>query len=346
MNNILKNNGYIVLLQSIKDRIRRAQYDALKAANKEMISMYWDIGRMIVDRQKKEGWGKAIVENLAADLQKEFPGVQGYSVRNIWYMRTFYASYKEKTKLQPLVAEISWTKNIVILDRCKDDIEREFYIRMTRKYGWTKNVLIHQIDNKTYEKTLLNQTNFNATLPEKIQHQAKLAVKDEYTFDFLELSDEHSEIEIERAMMNKVNRFLIEMGGMFTFMGNQFRIEIDGNEFFIDILLYHRRLKCLVAVELKTGKFVPEYVGKMQFYLTALDERIKEKGENPSIGIILCRDKHRTIVEYALRQSKKPIGVAKYQIVSKLPVSLKKELPAPEQIAKLIENITLPLSKL
>jgi len=334
-----QNKEYMRLLDSIKTRIRRAQYDALKAVNKELIALYWDIGEMIVERQNKEGWGKAVVENLAVDLQKEFPGVQGYSSRNIWYMRTFYLTYKGNQKLQPLVAEISWTKHLVVLDRCKNDVEREFYIRMTRKFGWTKNVLIHQVDNQSYEKTLLNQTNFDKAVPEKIKNQAKLAVKDEYTFDFLELADEHSEIELERAIMNKVNRFLIEMGGAFTFMGNQFRLEIDDDEFFIDILLYHRRLKCLVAIELKSGKFLPEYVGKMQFYLTALDEKVKVKGENPSIGIILCRNKTRTIVEYALRQSKKPIGVAKYQIVSKLPAAFKKDLPSPEQIAKLMDEI-------
>mgnify|MGYP001589291402 FL=1 len=164
-------------------------------------------------------------------------------------------------------------------------------------------------------------------------------MKDEYTFDFLELGDEHSEIDLERAIMNKVNRFLIEMGGAFTFVGNQFRLEIDGKEFFIDILLYHRRLKCLVAIELKIGDFKPEFAGKMQFYLAALDSTVKEKGENPSIGIILCRNKSRTVVEYALRESKKPIGVAKYQIVTKLPSALKKELPTPEQIAKLMDDL-------
>ena len=339
MKKIMQNKEYTHLLESIKTRIRRAQYDALKAVNKELLALYWDIGKMIVERQEKEGWGKAVVETLADDLQKEFPGVQGFSARNIWYMRVFYITYRENTKLQPMVAEISWTKHLAILDRCEDDIEKEFYIRMTRKFGWTKNVLIHQIDNKSYEKTLLNQTNFDKALPDKIKNQAKLAVKDEYTFDFLELGDEHSEIELERALMNRVNRFLIEMGGAFTFVGNQFRLEIDGSEFFIDILLYHRRLKCLVAIELKAGKFLPEYVGKMQFYLTALDETAKEKGENPSIGIILCKDKSRTIVEYALRVSRKPIGVAAYKITAELPRNLKKELPSPEQVIKLMEEI-------
>lgn len=333
-----KSSEYLKLLSSIKERIRRAQYDALKVVNKEMIALYWDIGHMIVERQEKERWGKSVVENLSVDLQREFPGVQGYSVQNLWYMRQFYQEYYSDKKLQPMVGEISWSKNLVIMSKCKDTLEREFYIRMTRKFGWTKNVLLHQIENQSYEKTILNQTNFDKAVPEKIKKQAKLAVKDEYTFDFLELADEHSEIELERALMNKINRFLIEMGGAFTFMGNQFRLEVAGEEFYIDILLYHRRLKCLVAIELKAGKFLPEYVGKMQFYLTALDETVKERSENPSIGIILCKDKNKTIVEYALRQSKKPIGVAKYQIVSKLPQELKKELPAPEQIARLMEE--------
>lgn len=338
MKKIMQHN-YVDFLGEIKERIRRAQYDALKAVNKELIALYWDIGRLIVERQEKYGWGKSVVENLAKGLQKEFPGIQGYSAQNLWRMKQFYQTYSVNEKLSPMVREIGWTHNLIIMMNCKDDLEREFYIRMTRKFGWTKNVLIHQIDNKSYEKTLLNQTNFDKALPEKIKNQAKLAVKDEYTFDFLELGDEHSEIELERALMNRVNRFLIEMGGAFTFVGNQFRLEIDGSEFFIDILLYHRRLKCLVAIELKAGKFLPEYVGKMQFYLTALDETVKEKGENPSIGIILCKDKNRTIVEYALRVSKKPIGVAAYKITAQLPRNLKKELPSPEQVIKLMEEI-------
>jgi len=195
-------------------------------------------------------------------------------------MRQFYLEYGENEKLQPLVGEISWAKHLVIMGRCKEISEREFYIQSTRKFGWTKNVLIHQIRNKTYEKILSNQTNFNKALPVKIKRQAKLAVKDEYTFDFLELADEHSEGELERGLMIKINRFLIEMGGIFTFVGNQFRLEISNKEYFIDLLLYHRRLKCLVAIELKIGEFKPEYAGKMQFYLTALDDLVKTKDEN------------------------------------------------------------------
>lgn len=331
--------GYVVFLEEIKQRIRTAQYEALKSVNKEMIQLYWDIGKMIVERQEKEGWGKAVVETLARDLQKEFLGMQGYSVQNLWYMRQFYMEYRSHEKLQPLVGEISWSKHLVIIGKCKDSLEREFYIRMTRKFGWTKKVLIHQIENKAYEKTLLNQTNFAKTLPDEVKNQAKLAVKDEYTFDFLELGEDHSEMELERELIARINRFLVEMGGAFAFLGNQFRLEINGNEFFIDLHLYHRRLKCLVAIELKIGEFKPEFAGKMQFYLAALDDLVKMPDENPSIGIILCKEKDRTIVEYTLRESKKPIGVAKYRVIVRLPKELKGELPTPEDIRKLLEDI-------
>ncbi|KYC39363.1 hypothetical protein WA1_32025 [Scytonema hofmannii PCC 7110] len=332
-------DDYKNLLIEVKQRIRSAQYEALKAVNKELIALYWDIGKMIVTRQQEASWGKSVVEQLARDLQAEFPGISGFSTRNIWNMRSFYVTYSQNEKLQPMVAEIGWTHNLVILEKCKDDLEREFYIRMTRKFGWTKNVLSHQIENKTYEKTLLNQTNFDKAVPEEIRDRAKLAVKDEYTFDFLELGDEYSERELERAILTRVQPFLQEMGGMFAFIGSQYRLEIDDEEYFIDIVLYHRNLKCLVAVELKIGKFLPEYVGKMQFYLAALDDKVKLPDENPSIGIILCKSKNKTIVEYALKESNKPIGVASYQIVSTVPQELQHQLPAPEQVAKLLEGI-------
>lgn len=330
---------YNNMLQDIKNRIRTAQYEALKSVNKELVQLYWDIGKMIVERQKKESWGKSIVEKLSLDLQKDFPGIKGFSTQNLWYMRQFFITYVNQEKLQPLVGEISWSKNLVIMSKCKNDLEKEFYIRMTRKMGWSKNVLIHQIDNKTYEKTLANQTNFDQTLPQEIRNQAKLAIKDEYTFDFLELGDEHSERQLEQALLSKVENLLREMGGIFAFIGSQYRLEINDKEFFIDLLLYHRGLKCLVAVELKVGEFQPEYVGKMQFYLAALDDRIRVEGENASIGIILCKNKDQTIVEYALRESNKPIGVAQYRIVNELPKELKQLLPEPKQIAELLKDI-------
>lgn len=339
MDNLLDLSEYKELFHHIKERILSAQYEALKTVNKELITLYWDIGRMIVGKQEHASWGKSVVEQLAKDLQSDFPGFKGFSSRNIWYMRNFYLCYSTKLKLQPLVAEIGWTHNLIIMEKCKDDLQREFYMRMTGKYGWTKNVLIHQIENHTYEKTLVNQTNFEETLPVPVREEAKLAVKDEYTFDFLELSEEHTERQLERALLFKVESFLKEMGGLFAFIGSQHRLEVGGKEFFIDLLLFHRSLNCLVAIELKVGEFQPEYVGKMQFYLSALDDLVRLHDENPSIGIILCKNKDKTIVEYALRDSNKPIGVAEYKIVSKLPVSLKNQLPEPELIEKLLKGI-------
>ncbi|MFO0795009.1 MAG: PDDEXK nuclease domain-containing protein [Candidatus Brocadiaceae bacterium] len=273
---------YKTFFKEIKERIYKAQYDALKSVNKELINLYWDIGKSIVAKQKELGWGKSVVETLAKDLQKEFPGMQGFSSQNLWNMRQFYSSYKDNPKLQPLVGEISWTKD----------------------------VLINQLEAGAFERYMANQTNFDKAVPEKYRYQVKLAVKDEYSFDFLELGEEHSEKELEVALLENVRKFLIEMGGYFTFVGNQYRLEIDDQEFFVDLLLYHRRLWCLVAIELKVGAFKPEYAGKMQFYLSALNDRAKLPEENPSIGIILCKDKSRTIVEYALKDTKKPIGVS------------------------------------
>ena len=342
MSDLEKNNpspDYAHLLSEVKERVRSAQYAALKAVNAELVGLYWDIGRMIVERQGVEGWGKSVVERLSADLRQEFPGVGGFSVQNLWYMRQFYSEYQGNERLQPLVGEIAWAHNLAIMSKCKDPLEREFYIRMTRKFGWSKHVLIHQIDNQSYEKSLLGQTNFDQALTPELRAQAKLAVKDEYTFDFLELSEEHSERELERALIARIEDFLRAMGGRFAFMGSQYRLEVDGREFFIDLLLFHRRLRCLVAIELKVGEFQPEFVGKMQFYLTALDRQVRQEDENPSIGIILCKEKSRTIVEYALHDARKPIGVATYEITKTLPKELRGQLPQPEEIAALLEGI-------
>jgi len=338
-NSLGKPQDYPGLLTEIKERIRSAQYEALKAVNKELVGLYWDIGRMIVERQDVEGWGKAVVEQLAADLRTEFPGVGGFSASNLWRMKAFFEAYNGLEKLAPLVREIGWSHNLAILERCKDPLEREFYLRMTRKFGWSKNVLIHQIDNQSYEKSLLGQTNFDQALTPELRAQAKLAVKDEYTFDFLELGEEHSERELERALIARIEGFLRAMGGMFAFMGSQYRLEVDGKEFFIDLLLFHRRLRCLVAIELKVGEFLPEFVGKMQFYLAALDRQVRQEDENPSIGIILCKEKSRTIVEYALHDARKPIGVATYEITKTLPKALKGQLPSPKDIAHLLEDL-------
>jgi predicted nuclease of restriction endonuclease-like (RecB) superfamily len=334
----LKTQEYGFFIKDIKQRIYNSQYEALKTLNKALIALYWEIGKEIYNQQKEKGWGKSIVEVLSKELQKEFPDIKGFSARNLWRMRDFYVTYYENEILPPLVAEISWTKNIVIMEKCKDVLEREFYIKMTKRYGWTKNVLINNLENKAYEKYLLNQTNFDETVPGKYRLQAKLAVKDEYTFDFLEMGLEHSEQELEIGLINNVRAFLSEMGGNFTFVGNQYHIDLGGDDFYIDLLLFHRRLKSLIAIELKIGDFKPEYAGKMQFYLTVLDEKVKLPDENPSIGIIICKSKNRTVVEYALKSANKPIGVSTYDLSSSLPEDLKNLLPTPEEI---IERLSI-----
>jgi len=220
-------NDYGNLLGDIRERIRSAQYAALRTVNRELIELYWDIGRMIVEKQTGGSWGKSVVEQLAKDLRTEFPGIRGFSSQNLWKMKQFYESYAGNEKLSTLSREIGWSHNVAIFIKCKDPLQREFYIRMTRKFGWTHNILIHQIENQTYEKTLLNQVNFDTTLPEKVRNRAKLAVKDEYTFDFLELGDDFSERELERAAISRIEEFLRQMGGVFAFVGSQHRLEVE-----------------------------------------------------------------------------------------------------------------------
>lgn len=325
--------GYGDFLKEIKAQIRQRQYQALRAANKELLALYWWLGEAISRRQAEQGWGKAVVETLARDLQAEFPGRNGFSAQNLWLMRQFYGEYRDKPKLQPLVGEISWTKNLLIMARCKDDLEREFYLRATARFGWTKNVLQHQLDNHSYRRYLAGQTNFDAAIPENIRAQALLAVKDHYTFDFLGLADEHSERELEQALIRHLRAFLTEMGEAFAFVGNQYRLEVDGKDYFIDLLLFHRRLRCLVAIELKIGACKPEHKGQIEFYLDQLDQQHRFEGENPPIGIVICRDKTRTVVEYALRNMTRPLGIATYTVTPQLPADYQHDLPSPEQIA-------------
>ncbi len=338
MSDVVKGTGYGTLLTELKTRIHTAQYAALRAVNKELIALYWDIGKLIEERQETEGWGKAVVERLSADLRAEFGEKSGFSGRNLWYMRTFYREYKEQPILQPLAAEIAWTKNTLILDRCPNPLQREFYLRATARFGWTRRVLEHQIDNQTYEKYLLNQTSFDNALPQAIAAQAKLAVKDHYTFDFLELSDAHEERELETALIANVQRFLTEMGPHFTFVGSQYRLTVEGNDYYIDLLLYHRALKSLIAVELKIGEFQPEHKGKMEFYLVALNEQVKLPDENDAIGIIICKSKKKTVVEYALKTTTQPIGIATYSLTSHLPAAYQHLLPSEEEIRERLQG--------
>jgi predicted nuclease of restriction endonuclease-like (RecB) superfamily len=332
-------NDFSTFVKEIKSKILSHQYDALKAVNRELIALYWEIGKSIVTKQEAFGWGKSVVKSLSEELHREFVGIKGFSVQNLWNMRQFFLQYRENEKLQPMVREISWTKNVVIFQKCKDVLEREFYIRMTTKYGWTKAVLIHQIEGKAYENFLLNQSNFDKALEEKYKGQAKLALKDEYNFDFLELGKQYSERELETGLINRIREFLFQLGGDFSFIGNQYRIEVDSEEYFIDLLLYHRRLKSLIAIELKIGKFKPEYSGKMNFYLSVLNDTVKLPDENPSIGIIICKEKSRTTVECALKDSTQPIGIATYTLTHTLPKDFEDLLPAPEDIIRRLEDL-------
>ncbi len=325
--------------KTVISKIKAAQTRAMTAVNRELIEIYREIGKTIHEQQESAGWGESVVELLAKDLHKSFPGMKGFSSRNLWRMKDFYVSYCNNPKLTTLSAEISWSHNVAILSKCENILEREFYMRMSKKSGWSYRVLLNQIDNQNFEKTMISQTSFDRNLPEKMRPEAKLAVKDEFIFEFLELGDEHSEYELESAILRNMEHFLKEVGNVYAFMGSQYKLEVDGQAFFIDILLYHRKLKSLVAIELKIGAFIPEYVGKMQFYLAVLNDKVRLEDENPSIGIILCKEKSRTIVEYSLKDTTKPINIAAYKTTTHLPKELKDELPSPEQIALLLEHI-------
>ena len=333
----MSENSQILFISEIKNKVRNAQYEAMKAVNVALINLYWEIGKSISEKQT-ENWVKSIVPKLSKELQIEFPGVGGFSTTNLWLMMQFYSEYQSVENLQPLVGEISWSKHIVILGKCKDPKQREFYILSTKKFGWTKNVLIHQIENRTFEKYFLNQTNFEETLPDKTRNQAILAVKDEYIFDFLGIEEEHSEKELEIKLIQNIRGFLLELGNDFSFLGNQYKVEISNKEYFIDLLLFHRRLQSLVAIELKIGEFLPEYKGKMEFYLNLLNDKIKLPHENEAIGIIICKSKDRTIVEYSLKSSNLPIGISTYSTSEKLPKDYQKILPNSEELSEKFDN--------
>jgi predicted nuclease of restriction endonuclease-like (RecB) superfamily len=333
----MKNTDYTIFLSEIKAKIKQSQYEAMKAVNTQLVWLYWEIGKSIAEKQAQQGWGKSVVQNLAIDLQAEFPLMRGLSTTNLWYMAQLYAEYNGIEFLQSLIGEISWTHHTIILSKCKDNQQRRFYILATKKFGWTSRVLSHQIENQSFEKYLLNQTNFDETLPERYKDQAVLAIKDHYNFDFLELGDQHSEFELETALIKNIQKFLLEMGSDFAFVGHQFKLPIDGEDYRIDLLLFHRKLQSLIAIDLKIGSFKPEYKGKLEFYLNVLNDAVKLSHENDAIGIIICRDKNRTIVEYSLKNAVHPIGVATYSLTSTLPENMKAFLPDAGKIADKVD---------
>lgn len=332
---IQRTDDYKLVLEALKERVYQAQFAALKAVNRELIGLYLDIGRVIAEKQEQYKWGENVVEQLARDLQVELPGVRGFSRSNVFYMRKFYLTYRDNQKVQTLSGQIPWSHNTLILDKCKSQEARAFYLDMAARHNLSYRALEHKVRGGEYERYLLNQTNFEQTLPPMQAERALLSVKDDYNLDFLNLQDEHTERELEAALLLNIIKFLSEMGGYFAFVGRQVRVEVDDEEFFVDLLFYHRKLRCLVAVELKARKFEPEYAGKMQFYLSALDDTVRVEDENPSIGIIVCRSKNRTIVEYTLKDVNRPIGVAtynQYESLEELPDRIAHYLPSPDEI--------------
>ena len=319
---------YTPFFDEIKNKIRAAQYAAMREVNIQLIQLYWEIGRSISEKQKL-GWGKSIVESLSVYLKREFPQTKGFSSTNLWLMTQFYQSYCDEVNLQPLVGEISWSKHAVILAKIKDRELRRYYITSTRNLNWTKAQLIREIENETHLKILNSQNSFLDHSKEKL-----ITLKDKYLFDFLELDINHSERDLEKGLLNNVQKFLLEMGNQFSFIGSQFKIQLEGNEYFIDLLLFHRTLQCLVAIELKVGEFIPEYKGKMEFYLALLNDKVRLPHENDSVGIIICKSKNRTVVEYSLKKSNYPIGVSSYSTSKELPEEFSAQLPTLEAIKK------------
>lgn len=326
--------GYAELLNTLKERIRASQVRAVLSVNRELVMLYWQIGQEILTRQANENWGSKVIDRLAADLRREFPDMQGFSPRNLKYMRTFAEAYPDKQFVQQAVAQIPWGHNVRILDYVKGYDEREWYIRETIKNGWSRNILVLQIKSNLYRRQGKAVSNFRKTLPPPQSDLAHQVLKDPYIFDFLTIDKETHERALEKELVNHITKFLLELGAGFAFVGKQFRMEISGQDFYIDLLFYHTRLHCYVVVELKVGEFKPEYAGQINFYLSALDDLIKAPGDNPSIGIILCATKDRILAEYALRDMRKPIGVAEWKtkLTRTLPAKLKKNLPTIEEI--------------
>ncbi|MCK9582787.1 MAG: PDDEXK nuclease domain-containing protein [Endomicrobiales bacterium] len=336
-----RGTEYEKFLQEIKSRVITSRTHAARLINKDLISMYWFVGKQIHDKQKLYGWGNSVVEMLSRDLQREFPGMNGFSERNVWNMRRFYIEYKHTSILQQLVAEIPWGQNLLILEKISDVKERKYYIKSCREFGWSRNVLLNQIKAGAYQLSLREKShNYVKVLPAHLAEQAEESLKSVYNLDFLGITKPILERELERRLVEKIKQFILELGTGFSFMGNQYGLKLDGEEYFIDLLFFNRKLKCLVAVELKTGKFQPEYAGKMDFYLHLLNEQTRLNGENPSIGIILCAQKKNITVEYSLRSAKNPVGVAEYQLTNKLPAELRKVLPSEKELQdNMIEEI-------
>lgn len=324
--------NYSVLLDALRDRIRNAQVRAALAVNHELVMLYWQIGREILAQQAAHGWGAKVIDRLSEDLRRAFPAMKGFSPRNLKYMRAFADAWPDEVFVQQVAAQLPWFHNCVLLDKLATPFEREWYARKAIENGWSRNILVHQIESQLHLRIGEAQTNFARTLPPPQSELAQQVLKDPYTFDFLELGEETHERDLERALLEHLRAFLLELGLGFAFIGSQYHLEVGGQDFYLDLLFYHFRLRCFVAIDLKVGEFQPEYAGKMNFYLSALDDTLRSDYDQPSIGVILCRTKNRIIVEYALRDLSKPIGVSAYQLMQALPESLKGSLPTVEDL--------------
>jgi predicted nuclease of restriction endonuclease-like (RecB) superfamily len=323
---------YAEFLQVLKTRIQQAQIRAALSVNRELVVLYWHIGREILQKQQAQGWGAKVIDRLAKDLRREFPDMKGFSRTNLLYMRAFAEAYQDEPFVQQLAGQIPWFHHCVLLDKVKDPTEREWYIRQTFENGWSRNVLVHQIQTGLFERQGKAVTNFTLTLPPPQSDLAQQLLKDPYNFDFLSLGKEFHERDVERSLLVNIRDFLLELGVGFAFVGSQYHLEVGGEDFYLDLLFYHLKLRCYVVIDLKIGKFTPEDSGKMNFYLAVVDNLLRHEQDAPSIGLILCRTQNRLISEYALRDMKKPIGISAYELTRSLPDELKGSLPTIEEI--------------
>ncbi len=326
--------SYPMLLEDIKSRIHTAQVKAALSVNRELTELYWNIGNEVLKRQRREGWGTKVIDRLSNDLKMEFPQIKGFSTRNLKYMRKFAEVYPEFQFVQQVAAQIPWFHNCTIIDKVKDHTHREWYILSTLEHGWSRNVLVHQIESDLYGRQGKAITNFAITLPAPQSDLANQLLKDPYHLDFLAVGPDVTERQLEMALLERLKVFILELGKGFAFVGNQVHLEVGGKDYYVDLLFYHLRLRCYVVIDLKVEEFKPEFAGKMNFYLATVDDLMRHSDDKPSIGLILCKDKNRIVVGYALRSSKHPVGVAGYKITKRLPKKFQSELPTPAEIRK------------
>ena len=332
---------YADFISKLKADIGRTQVKAALAVNRELVLLYWRIGNGILAKQKELGWGAKVVEQISLDLRLEFPVMKGFSRTNLLYMRLFADAYPDEAIVQQAVGRIPWGHIVRILDKVKDPVERNFYITKTIENGWSRNVLEIQIETGLYLRQGKAITNFDLTLPKPQSDLAQQLLKSPYNFDFLGLTDEAHERDIEQAMVRHIRDYLLELGSGFAFVGSQYRLDVGGEEFFVDQLFYHLKLRCYFVLELKAGKFKPEYLGKLNFYLSAIDDLLREDGDNLSVGLILCRGENQTVVEYALRDLSKPIGISSYELTKILPENLRGNLPTIEEIEAELRSVKI-----